>query len=585
MVEQPAPAGRTLSGAGESCGVYAALPPALSELADRVVRGTRLWPAEQRDVRAELESHFHEGLLDLQAEGLSLEASVETLCDAFGDPNLAAKLIRRGKKRGRSMMWKITAIVVSSLTVVTALGGGYAAYVMYGKPSPSVDYVAQLNEGITEVPDDQRAWPILAEALLALTPRPEAIPTELPHPGDANWPAAEVWLAENAAVREQLAEAALRPQLGFVYGNRANLRYLKEAVAAEGRAEEAARIEQQVLHPDPLEPPTMGILLPHLGQLRNAGRLLVLQARAQQSAGDLAGAWRTLDTAYRLGSLQMQCRTLIGQLVAGSVLQNTMTEMRALLTDPGSVWTPELIAQAQASALLTDPLPIRPNFDGELMFFKDIVQYTFTDEGDGNGRLVPPQMNKYREFIESDATGAAEPPSEAALVRMAALHADRRETMRKYRQLWERTAELRGLPLYDPRWAEADKVIAEFKADPENQNRYALIVQMLPSLSRADMLLRETAMAQAATRATVALAAYRVDHGAWPEKLSDLLPEYLTAIPVDIYSGLHLEYAAEAGGATLYSLGRDLTDNGGTVEPAGADGAPADIAYLLPPGV
>src|SRR5438105_4241481 len=83
------------------------LPPPLQKLVVNVVRRTNLWLREKRDVRAELASHFREGLGYLAQEGTTGDAAVAILTERFGNARVAARLIRRSKKRSRPMIWKV----------------------------------------------------------------------------------------------------------------------------------------------------------------------------------------------------------------------------------------------------------------------------------------------------------------------------------------------------------------------------------------------------------------------------------------------------------------------------------------------
>ncbi|MBN1341491.1 MAG: hypothetical protein JXQ73_02365 [Phycisphaerae bacterium] len=67
------------------------------------------------------------------------------------------------------------------------------------------------------------------------------------------------------------------------------------------------------------------------------------------------------------------------------------------------------------------------------------------------------------------------------------------------------------------------------------------------------------------TRAALGLAAYRADHGRFPERLSDLVPDYLEAAANDPFSNHPLCYRIEGDGDFwLYAMGPDGKDNGGT---------------------
>lgn len=58
---------------------------------------------------------------------------------------------------------------------------------------------------------------------------------------------------------------------------------------------------------------------------------------------------------------------------------------------------------------------------------------------------------------------------------------------------------------------------------------------------------------------------YRGAHGRWPEALADLVPVYLTNIPIDPYDGEPLRLCRFGQGIILYSVGEDGSDDGGNL--------------------
>jgi hypothetical protein len=60
-----------------------------------------------------------------------------------------------------------------------------------------------------------------------------------------------------------------------------------------------------------------------------------------------------------------------------------------------------------------------------------------------------------------------------------------------------------------------------------------------------------------------ALAAYRIEHGRYPEKLDSLAPKYLAKVPNDPYGKGPLKYRIQGDGYILYSLGPNGIDDGG----------------------
>jgi hypothetical protein len=67
----------------------------------------------------------------------------------------------------------------------------------------------------------------------------------------------------------------------------------------------------------------------------------------------------------------------------------------------------------------------------------------------------------------------------------------------------------------------------------------------------------------AATRAVLALEAYRRERGALPGSLEELVPEFLSEVPRDGFDGAPLRYLPER--AVVYSVGADFIDEGSRV--------------------
>jgi hypothetical protein len=65
-----------------------------------------------------------------------------------------------------------------------------------------------------------------------------------------------------------------------------------------------------------------------------------------------------------------------------------------------------------------------------------------------------------------------------------------------------------------------------------------------------------------ASRLAIGLKAYYIDHQELPDRLGDLMPDYIHAIPVDSFDGESLRYDKEQ--AIIYSVGSDFIDRGGS---------------------
>ena len=58
---------------------------------------------------------------------------------------------------------------------------------------------------------------------------------------------------------------------------------------------------------------------------------------------------------------------------------------------------------------------------------------------------------------------------------------------------------------------------------------------------------------------------FRLKHARWPETLAEIPKELLENIPLDPFDGQPLRYRALPDGIVIYSVGKDRTDNGGSI--------------------
>jgi hypothetical protein len=68
---------------------------------------------------------------------------------------------------------------------------------------------------------------------------------------------------------------------------------------------------------------------------------------------------------------------------------------------------------------------------------------------------------------------------------------------------------------------------------------------LLPSLARAVLLHFQNLDEHRRTAVEVAMRLYAMDHGRRPEKLADLVPDYLRAVPINLYFDPPRPYTSE----------------------------------------
>jgi hypothetical protein len=101
-----------------------------------------------------------------------------------------------------------------------------------------------------------------------------------------------------------------------------------------------------------------------------------------------------------------------------------------------------------------------------------------------------------------------------------------------------------------------------------DQAKTRLIGQLMLKYFRPANLLFQTSVERAEQRdrnliIAFALAAFQIDNGRYPKKLTELAPNYLKRVPNDLFSNRPLHYRLIKNGYLLYSVGQNEKDEGG----------------------
>jgi hypothetical protein len=100
-----------------------------------------------------------------------------------------------------------------------------------------------------------------------------------------------------------------------------------------------------------------------------------------------------------------------------------------------------------------------------------------------------------------------------------------------------------------------------FTGKTDYHNMLSESVVTLTGLSRKVMRIEA---ARQAVITAIALKRYQLKHGSYPEKLSELVPKFFSAVPLDPVDGQPLRYRRNADGTfLLYSVGENGKDDGG----------------------
>ncbi len=130
----------------------------------------------------------------------------------------------------------------------------------------------------------------------------------------------------------------------------------------------------------------------------------------------------------------------------------------------------------------------------------------------------------------------------------------------------------------------ADELLARLrKAAEDRGSTYFLTARLMDGTATylRSTVEHETALQVAAT--ALAVEQWRAAHGAWPESLEELVPQFLPKAPEDPYSEAKLLYRRADDGVLVYSVGPDGVDDGGVPpERAGLSGWRRGRGWDLP---
>lgn len=538
----------------------AGLPATLGELVLAVTGKCRLWNSERTEVARELCAHF--------LDGLEAGASPAELAASFGDPRHAAKLITHSRKRLRPLWCR------ASRASLRGLGGLLlGCFVLYAilaarfflvNPTVKRNIMMELNAPVLQTAAADRAWPLYIKARVQFGQIPESIQNLDPRrPGDKGWDEMTAWLDSKQGAMDTVRSAAAKPVLGYVYSADTDPEF--------GRAIELTSpgYVHQVRPDTPENPMLIGVLLPHLGEMRRYARWLASDASLAASRGDGARFLTDVNAMLGMASQALDEQFLISDLVGLAIGDLTMEVVRRNADRDGLLSSAELrdlahtVSAFAGGRIAIDAAP-------ELLGIEDILQRYFSDDGQGDGRFVGgPHMEKmYEEW------GIARP---AGLPLLRAVQPVQSALMPSRAKIMDRARRLVAAAHADdalPPWRHDERTSDGAYRTLMESGLYDVVPFLRSMQSGVDdgpflsaCVARDIFEARRETVLTIlAMEAFRRARGAWPTRLEEMVPAFLPRVPRDPFDGAPLRYkpAAAGGGLpTLYSVGADGVDDGG----------------------
>lgn len=529
------------------------LPTPISDLVSRVVRRSRLWRLEKADLAAELCAHF--------ADGLETGKTAERLMQDFGHPKHAAKLIRRAKKRGRH--WTYRAFIhtcqgLGTVLLALALAYGLLAWRFFtDKPDIKRNYAAEYNKTIEGIPEDQRAWPLYLETYTMLDPLPKDLANSWPSPAPQNpvYPEALEYLHSQQDVLDLTYTLAAKARMGAPFSDQPDPRIVE--------ADNARNPDAPTQTATPSENPMLiGVLLPTLGHMRSLARLLTFDAHVGAGAGDGARVDKDIRATLAIARHAGDQPVIIGELVDFAIYNlGAQTAGQIINRYPDLLSDDQMrdLAHLFASSQVGD---VTYGLKGERWMFQDVVQRTYSDDGNGNGHLTAEGIAMFTQLGNSIQDPAIGPQLVGPIA--SAVVADRATLTAKYDDFMNQMEARAAEPMWEyDNLPSVSQEVDQLAANPLEKARFLPIVLLMPALDRAVDTGQGVIQRRDALLAGIALELYRRDHAQYPDSLEALTPKYLPSVPLDRFTGKPLHYALKNGQPTLWSVGADRDDDGG----------------------
>ncbi len=576
------------------------LPVIVQSTIQQVVQKSRLTRTEKAEVCDELIAHFEDG----QQSGQSFQQLIRD----FGDLDVAASLIRRSKKRNRSVFAKsVRAAGYLGLGAIV----GYlllAVYVWMGRANPHTDFLVKLNQTASEATDEnQTAWPIYRETwirhhvlnhqknqrlrdIYATRGNGNIASGHLLKPDDAEWPKAVSLLRDYQEMLAAYREAGKRPRLGlelktaYTDYERRDL----QAMCPHLFDESGALLEETIAQPDFSGPPAfkkimdgalVGILLPHVQEFRGVANLLTVDTRLAIEEDDSERAIENMKTIFAVAGHASESPILVCGVVSLAIDSVGFDLIAETLTEHPDFLSQQQLAELQS--LLVD-LPIREQIkiEGERAMVYDLIQRVYTDDGKGDGRLTvsgATSLDIMRGYLRQGRDiSDTQTNWEVALERVSSpvsvlTSPSRKQVKRKYDELMDLFEQSLATPVSMQASPFEDSL-----AQTDTEQEYRLLGAVLPAARQIRNAMECRLTRRDAIVLALAAARFRNATGQFPKTAEELVPEFIDGIPMDPLTGGSMGFRSEDGQLKIYSVGSNLKDDGGAPMTEAKSGKPAD---------
>ncbi len=449
--------------------------------------------------------------------------------------------------------WLRPKTIVISLFLATVVGVGIWAYsILTLTPGKPGKFTAAMNQLVADAQADTLGKPNSWDTFIAtceLYQRSAKAFVESPEMktlSEGGWPKELGWPPSPEMIADPNATGSVRVQL---------LDFIKQLDDAGVNAkldEVAAGV--RFIRELPADTKTTEMMFTEIGSARSLARLCRARMFLALEAGDAPEFVRAARHALVIGDLLKKQFTTMDRLVGGAIdalVSNAIRDaiVRGQLA-PETCRVLLAMYQSRASTFDVDRL-----FQSELLSAKDIVEWTHSDDGSGDGRLVASEM-----------LYAVNPKLiPRSLVNFGSvLASSKAQTLAKFEDLFAKSRAYAALPL-------RKRLAVESPGDAFERlpKRQVVVRTHFPSPERYIEIAERGDLTSAGTKIMLALEIQRASTGSYPATLLQLEPSLQSLGIKELWMN-ELRYKVLAPGADpdgrgylLYWVGIDGIDNDG----------------------
>jgi hypothetical protein len=330
----------------------------------------------------------------------------------------------------------------------------------------------------------------------------------------------------------------------------------ERVLRAEMKRGEAAVAEARKLidfprgrHPITWRKDYISSLLPNAQEARESVHVLQLDARLRCHDGDLDGALQSARASFNASLSMRDEPLLISQLVHVACRSVTLKTLERILAqgeprEEALIDFQRLLEEHEKENLfLVAVRGERGLIDG----FLEVVQ---------RGELTHAQLRQTVSMLDAKSAGGHWAGMELELI---ALHGTARHERAEILKRMNRIVEIAQQPPEEQGAEVAAWEAAGKEATP-------LARRLTPCVLKVNGACRRSHAEMRCMVVLLALERFRRKHDRWPDRLEELTPDHLKAVPLDPFDGKPLKYARRDDGVTVYTVGPDGEDNGGNLD-------------------